>query len=101
MRLRTKGRGMAAASSMTTSSAWPKTCASSGWMYYIVNQSRVAGERERERERMVRTHLDRLPMLTKYINAHNGLIEIRISALGNIVIQMLLVAKRVHPLEYE
>jgi len=40
-------------------------------------------------------------MLTKYINAHNGLIEIRISALGNIVIQMLLVAKCVHPLEYE
>ena len=33
-RLRTRGRGIAAASSMMTSSACPKTWASSGWMYY-------------------------------------------------------------------
>ena len=34
IRLRTSGKGMAAASSMITSSAWPRTCASSGCMYY-------------------------------------------------------------------
>lgn len=30
----TYGRGMAAASSMTRSSAWPSLCASVGWMYW-------------------------------------------------------------------
>jgi hypothetical protein len=31
----TRGSGMAAASSMTTSSAWPSLCASVGWTYYL------------------------------------------------------------------
>ena len=34
MRSLTRGKGIAAASSITTSSAWPSLCASDGWMYY-------------------------------------------------------------------
>lgn len=49
-RLRTRGRGMAAASSMMTSSAWPRTCASCGWMYCkAVNQSLFGKENQRSK----------------------------------------------------
>ena len=34
MRSLTRGKGIAAASSITTNSAWPSLCASDGWMYY-------------------------------------------------------------------
>lgn len=40
-------------------------------------------------------------MLTKNIDANDGIIKIRISTLDNIIIQVLLVAKCVHPLKYK
>lgn len=41
MRSLTSGSGMAAASSMTTNSAWPSLCASDGWMYWKWKNSGV------------------------------------------------------------
>lgn len=46
-------------------------------------------------------NLNSLPMLTKDINADDSLVKLRISALGNIVIQMFFISKSVHAFEYK
>lgn len=40
-------------------------------------------------------------MLTEDIDPHNGLIEVRVRTLHNVVIEVFLVAENVHPLEDE
>jgi hypothetical protein len=40
-------------------------------------------------------------VLTENIDPHDGLIEIRICTLSDIIIQVFLVTKYVHPFEYE
>jgi len=40
-------------------------------------------------------------MLTKDIDAHDGLVKIWVGALDNIIIEVFLVAKGVHPLKYK
>ena len=63
-------------------------------MYYLTSQ--------KCRKKVQRNaHLNSLPMFTKDINAYDGLVEIWICALSNIVIQVLLIAKHIHPFEYE
>ena len=45
------------------------------------------------------TYLDGLPVIPKHVHPYNGLIEIRICALRNIIIEMLLIAQCVHSLK--
>ena len=47
------------------------------------------------------TYLDGLPMFPKDVNAYDSLVEIRVRTLCNIIVQVLLVAEGVHPLEDE
>lgn len=47
------------------------------------------------------TYLDRLPMILENVHPHDSLVEIRIRALLDIVIQMLLVPEGIHSFEDE
>ena len=108
---------MAAASSMTRSSAWPSLTASPGWMYCQgqttrgevgthpsrplpsdglhwdqtrpdgVSEGRVCGRRGRRRWV---THLDGLPVLLEDVHPHHRLVEVRVQGLDDLVVEVLL-----------
>lgn len=42
-----------------------------------------------------------LSMLPEYIDSYDGFVEVRICALGNIIIQVFLVPEHIHPFKYE
>jgi hypothetical protein len=57
---------------------------------------------ERERRRLATsTHLDRLSVTPENVDSDDGLVEVRVCALNDVVVEMLLVAQRVHALEDE
>lgn len=84
---------MAAASSMTSSSAWPSFTASPGWMYCwsheregqicsfsIVNNGKRSGF----------VYLNGLPMLFEDVHTHHSFVELRIQRLDDFIVKMLL-----------
>lgn len=91
MSLRTRGRGIAAASSMMTSSAWPRTWESSGEMYWKVSLRDAPAERS--------AHLNGLTVSTEYIDADDSFPEVRVGALNDIIVDVLLVTKCIERLE--
>lgn len=76
---------------MMTSSAWPSTWASSGWIY-CGNQLGVL---------KASTDLDGLPVATVNVYSDDGLVERRVGALNDIIVEMLLVAEGIESLEHE
>ena len=47
------------------------------------------------------SYLNSLPVIPEHVHAHDRLVEVRICALRDIVVQMLFVAECVHALEDE
>jgi hypothetical protein len=91
MSFRTRGRGIAAASSMMTSSAWPRTWESSGAMYCVSQH----GASQTDAANISFAHLDCLPMPPEHIHPHNRLLELWVGALNDIVVAVLLIPQRV------
>src|SRR5690349_1784937 len=95
----TNGSGMAAASSITTNSAWPSTCASCGWMY-CKGISRTSSLPEQTRTVML-TCLDGLAMLMKHIDTHDCFVQLWTGRLHNVVVEVFRVAECIKALEHK
>lgn len=84
---------MAAASSMTSNSAWPSFTASPGWMYCRSHECKsitpVAKRNVTQQEAFLR-YLDGLSVLFEDVHPHHRFVELRIQRLDDFIVQMLL-----------
>lgn len=88
---------MAAASSMTSSSAWPSFTASPGWMYCWSQKQEgqtcsitIVNNGKRRRAAWFSFYLNGLPMLLKDVHPHHSFVELWIQRLDDFIVEMLL-----------
>ncbi len=84
---------MAAASSMTTSSACASFAQSWGWMYWCGEQGTYSG---------ANTHLDSLAMVSlEDIDTHDSAVERGVGGLDDLIVGVLLVMQGIEALEHK
>ena len=90
----TKGSGIAAASSITTSSAWESLAASPIHMFKLQIFCKTL-----DKKPTWMNILNGLSVVVEDVHSHHGLVELRVGALDQLVVEMLLVVQGIKTLE--